>query len=393
MPMQKLKFTELQWNRIKIGLGILYPILALIGGLQQYLRGAKDFGGQVYTHYNNYLIFKTGAHRLVDGLNPFIGDTALHFDTLKYSPPFCLWMNLIAWMPDLAGIITWNLLNGALIGLGLWLIPLKSERLRIALLAICAIEALTSFQNLQSNALIVGCVLLAVVCAERKLWVWAPLLIMFAASVKIFALAACLVFFFYEGRWKLVLWSAFWFVAFALSPMLVTGYAHFADVYVWWYDALSEDYSHSLGMSVMNMFKQFGFENNKTIVQIGGLGITILGATYLPLWKDINYRISIMCSLLLFMVAFNQRAESPTFVIAVVGAAIYLLNKPMNWKNGLLLFFVIYLTTISATDLFPRSWRNNFTNPYGLKVLPIFTVWLVLQCDLLKQVLVINRKI
>lgn len=385
--MLKPKFTEVQLQRIKLGLAWLYPVLAIIAGLQQYFRGEKEILGKVYTHYNNYLIFKTGAHRLLDGLNPFIGDTTLHFDTLKYSPPFCLWMNLIAWMPNLAGILSWNLLNGALIGLGLWYIPLKNEKLRIALLALCAIEALTSFQNLQSNALIVGCVLLAVVCAERKLWIWAPLLIMFAASVKIFALAACLVFFFYEGRWKLVLWSAIWFVVVALSPILVTGSTHFTEVYAWWFNALSEDYSHSLGMSVMNMFQQFGFENNKTIVQIGALGITVLGAAYFPLWKDVNYRISIMCSLLLFMVAFNQRAESPTFVIAAVGAIIYLLNKPMNWKNGILLFLVIYLTTISATDLFPRSWRNNFTNPYGLKVLPIFLVWVELQLGLVRQLL------
>jgi len=381
--MFKIKLTELQLEKIKISLAYLYPILAIIGGLQQYLRGEKEVLGQTYTHYNNYLIFKTGAHRFLEGLNPFIGDATLHFDTLKYSPPFCLWMNLIAWMPNLAGILTWNILNGALIGLGLWYIPLKNERLRIVLLLLCFIEALTSFQNLQSNALIVGCILLAVVCAERKLWIWAPFLIMFAASVKIFALAACLVFFFYEWRWKLILWSAVWFMAFALSPMLVTGIDRFGEMYLWWYEVLSEDYSHSLGMSVMNMFNKFGFGYNKTWLQIIALAITVFGAIYYTLWDNKEYRIAIMCSVLMYVVAFNQRAESPTFVIAAVGAVIYLLDRKMNWVNGTLLFLVFYLTIISATDLFPRNWREEFTNPYGLKVLPIFLVWMYLQYNLL----------
>ncbi|MFY8034651.1 MAG: glycosyltransferase family 87 protein [Flexibacteraceae bacterium] len=382
-----LKLSDLQLQRLKVVLVWLYPILAIIAGLQQYFRGEKDFGGEIYTHYNNYLIFKTGAHRLLQGLNPFIGDTTLHFDTLKYSPPFCLWMNLIAWMPNLAGIITWNLLNGIVLAIGLWYIPLKNEKLRVGLLALCAIEALTSFQNLQSNALIVGCMLLAFVCAERKLWIWAPFFIVFAATVKIFALAGFLGFLFYKGRWQLILWSAIWFLFFGLSPMLVTGFSGFIQVYQWWFDAILTDYSHSLGMSVMSMFKSFGLDINKTWFQIAALLLLMIGATYFKLWDNYTYRLNYLSSILIFLVAFNQRAESPTFIISAVGAFMYLLNREMDIKNIALIVFVFYITTLSATDLFPRSWRNDFINPHSLKVLPVFMVWLVLQWDLLMQVL------
>jgi Ca2+/Na+ antiporter len=85
------------------------------------------------------------------------------------------------------------------------------------------------------------------------------------------------------------------------------------------------------------------------------------------------------------VVIFSTSAESPTFVIAVTGVAIWFVVQAVptaKWVY-LLLIFAIVVTTFSVTDVFPHSLRVNFFIAYALKALPCFCVWLVLMYQLL----------
>ena len=78
-------------------------------------------------------------------------------------------------------------------------------------------------------------------------------------------------------------------------------------------------------------------------------------------------------------------AESPTYIIAMTGFGIWFVNRAMNAANIALLVFVIILTSLSPSDLFPRSLRENFFMPYRIKALPILIAWIMIQADIWRR--------
>jgi hypothetical protein len=87
----------------------------------------------------------------------------------------------------------------------------------------------------------------------------------------------------------------------------------------------------------------------------------------------------------LWVILFNHAAESPTFIIAVQGVAIfYIINKYTMQPWALVLIWGVFLFSMMVpTDIYPLSWRHNFLQPYLIKVIPCFIVWIVLQVQLL----------
>ena len=84
-----------------------------------------------------------------------------------------------------------------------------------------------------------------------------------------------------------------------------------------------------------------------------------------------------LVSVLLWVVVFNHKAESPTFVIAFTGAALwYITSSRSGWETALFVAALL-LTSLSPTDLFPAVVRREVIVPYALKALPCLLIWLV----------------
>ena len=112
--------------------------------------------------------------------------------------------------------------------------------------------------------------------------------------------------------------------------------------------------------------------------------------TLLPLLKkdcydDERFKLFYLAQVLIGVVIFSTSAESPTYVIAVTGFAIWYAafgeGRPVWMKGMLLLLFL--LTILSSTDLFPPYIRNVWIKPYALKALPCVLAWLVITFQLL----------
>ena len=73
-----------------------------------------------YTHYNNYVIFRQSFAHLVGQQELYtLSISAEHWDYFRYSPSFALAFGAFAWMPDLAGLLLWNILNVSVLFAGL----------------------------------------------------------------------------------------------------------------------------------------------------------------------------------------------------------------------------------------------------------------------------------
>ena len=79
-------------------------------------------------------------------------------------------------------------------------------------------------------------------------------------------------------------------------------------------------------------------------------------------------------------------AESPTYVMAVTGVALWwvTLAEPTPFDK-ILLALVIVFTSLSPTDIFPQVIQKQFFQPYNIKALPCLLVWARVQYQLWTQ--------
>jgi len=61
-----------------------------------------------------------------------------------------------------------------------------------------------------------------------------------------------------------------------------------------------------------------------------------------------------------------------------VGVALWYINseRPVSALDIALLIFALILTSLSPSDFFPRYLKDHYVDPYALKALPCFLIWL-----------------
>jgi hypothetical protein len=124
----------------------------------------------------------------------------------------------------------------------------------------------------------------------------------------------------------------------------------------------------------------------KGAVLIMGLVLLLFPLLFVRYFISFEFRLWYFASLLIWLVIFNHRAESPTYIIAAAGAALWYFQKekPARMETGMMILLFV-LTILSPTDLFPRYLRNEFVVPYSLKALPCVIVYLKILADMIRQ--------
>ncbi len=349
-------------------------IIAVVGiTIQQYLSGEKRFGDSpfVYTNYNNYLIFKYSFLHFFNGLDLYKPYPAEHWDLYKYSPTFAMAFGILAWIPDWLGLFLWNFLNAYMLWIGVRFLPNLDEKKKNLLYLILFVELVTSLQNSQSNALITGLILLAFGLMERNFFLVACLCIALTVYIKLFGLFAFAICLLYPQRWKMVAYSFLWMIVLWIIPVVFTGFSGLIDHYTSWYRLLQMDYVPNPLSFVGALDIWFGLKMNSNIMLAFGLVLFGLPLLKLRNYSDSNFRFLYLSMTLIWMVIFNHKAESPTFIIAMAGvalgyAALADKSKVTNW----IVWMAVIFTSLSTTDIFPQFIQREIFIPYSIKVLP-----------------------
>jgi len=92
----------------------------------------------------------------------------------------------------------------------------------------------------------------------------------------------------------------------------------------------------------------------------------------------VPYQLLLLASTLIFVIIFSSSSESPTYIIAFAGVAIWFMNldRPVTWLEISLFVFALIITSLSPSDLFPRYIKMHYVVPYKLKALPCVLIWL-----------------
>jgi hypothetical protein len=294
-------------------------------------------------------------------------------------------MGLFAHFPDSVGLFLWNLLNVLLLFYALRQVPFPDDKTRLLALAFILIELITSVQNAQSNGIITGLLIFAFIFLEKKRVIPASLLIVLTVFIKIFGLAAMALYLFYPNKIKAVLYSLLWAIILALLPLAVVSPSQLIFLYQSWFHLLLNDHSASLGLSVAGwLHTWFNAGISKDLLVLIGaiLLFTPLAVNYRS-HRHYLFRLYYLSSILIWVVIFNHKAESPTFVIAISGAALWYFSGKRKIEDTVLIISALIFTVLSPTDVFPRFLRDAYVKPYVLKAVPCILIWIKITLDLL----------
>jgi len=335
---------------------------------------------QGVTHQNNnFLIFRAASLHLLHGQDLYAAYPTLHFDFYKYSPSFALLFLPFAVLPLALSMLLWNALNaGALyIAMG----RVLPRRAATIARAIVFLDMLGSLQNVQSNALVAGFIILTFVAYEEGRPILASFYTGIGTMIKIFPLAGVSFAIFHRRVVRAGIAAFVGLIVLLLLPLLVTSWTTLVAQYASWHAIESKD-AMDRGFTVMQMaellFRQ-GWPNWP--LQVGGTLVLVAPVLLRrDRWREWSFRLAYLCSVLLFCVIFNQQSESPTFVIGVAGAAIWFaaLTKPTKWEWALFVFFVV-CTILASSDAMPRVVQRELFDKYKFKTVPCILLWIELQ--------------
>jgi hypothetical protein len=372
----------------QLGLLVAYFLVALIATLQEYHGGAKRFPTQKndkdYTYYNNYVIFKQSFVHLKNGSDLYTLHLDEHWDLYKYSPTFALFFGAFAWLPDSLGLLLWNLCNAMLLLFAVRMLPRLDFERRNSLLLLCLVELFTSLQNAQSNALIAGLVVMAFALIEREKFLLGCLLIAFTVYIKLFGLFAFAVCLLYPQRWKMTGYAVVAMIALAVLPLSVVSTPRLLSIYQSWWLLLQSDYLPN-SLSLAGVIKIWtGFNLNQNLVLFVGVILFLIPFTRTKFYGQFNFRLEVLAMILLWMIVFNHKAESPTFIIAMVGIGVWYYSSRLGnrWKTQLVLAALIF-TSLSPTDLFPDFIQDNYFVPWSVKAIPCIVIYFAVLYELM----------
>jgi len=361
----------------------LWTLLAVVAGLTK-----------IAPHrHNNFLIFRGVFWHTIQKLSLYDFYPTEYNDHNHYGPIFSLVIAPFAVVPDAIGLLGWLVV----LALGMYYavrrLPLEEGR-QIFLYWFCAHELLTALQMQQFNIAIAAIIIGSFAAIEKGREVTAAFLIVLGTFVKLYGVVGLAFFFFVKRKPRFILALIGWSVVCFVAPMLISSPEYVVGQYVEWYERLAakngeNTFSLMQNISLLGMIRKISGSASYSDLLVILPGLVLFGLPYLRFgqYRHLAFRYAILSSVLLFVVLFSTGSESSTYIIPFAGIALWYTTSP--WKRSgwdvALLVFAFVLSSLSPSDLFPRSLREAYVLPYALKALPPTLIWLRLSYELLTR--------
>lgn len=361
----------------------LWSLLAVVAGLTK----------MAPHRHNNFLIFRGVFWHTIQKLSLYDFYPTEYNDHNHYGPIFSLVIAPFAVVPDAIGLLLWLVV----LALGMYYavrrLPLEEGR-QIFLYWFCAHELLTALQMQQFNIAIAAIIIGSFAAIEKGREVTAAFLIVLGTFVKLYGVVGLAFFFFVKRKPRFILALIGWSVVCFVAPMLISSPEYVIGQYVEWYERLAakngeNTFSLMQNISLLGMIRKASGSASYSDLLVILPGLALFGLPYLRFgqYRHLAFRYAILSSVLLFVVLFSTGSESSTYIIPFAGIALWYTTSP--WKRSgwdvALLVFAFVLSSLSPSDLFPRSLREAYVLPYALKALPPTLIWLRLSYELLTR--------
>ena len=343
--------------------------------------------------HNNFLIFRGVFWHTLQKLSLYDFYPKEYNDHNLYGPIFSLVIAPFAVVPDALGLLGWLVV----LALGMYYavrrLPLEEGR-QIFLYWFCAHELLTALQMQQFNIAIAAIIVGSFAAIEKGREVTAAFLIVLGTFVKLYGVVGLAFFFFVKRKPRFILALIGWSVVCFVAPMLISSPEYVLGQYVEWYERLAakngeNTFALMQNISLLGMIRKVSGSAAYSDLWVILPGLALFGLPYLRFsqYRHMAFRYGILSSVLLFVVLFSTGSESSTYIIPFAGIALWYVTSP--WKRTgwdvALMVFAFVLSSLSPSDLFPRSLREAYVLPYALKALPPTLIWFRLSYELLTR--------
>lgn len=364
--------------------------MAIILAVQQYVNGSG----------NNFIIFQHSVFHFLGHQNLYLEYPKEYFDIFLYNPSFPILFLPFAYFPTIAGFIMWAIFTSSVFFVAIKSLPI-SENSKLLIFYLIIPELNTAVGNLQTNPLIAAFTVLAWTSLEKGAYKRFSIFPALNFFIKGYGGIAGIFFFLKNPNFKTFIYLGVSFIIIGLLPLCFYSIEGFKTLYEQWFTCLKDYSSINVGLSVMGLIQNLIYKGaSKIVIQL--IGVIIFLLTFIIIFFRKNYediKFYFLANVLIWMVIFNQVAESPTYLIASTGVFIWFVSSKKNWVDISLFCLFFILTVLSPTDLFPKYLRNNFVIPYCLKALPCVLVWLKIQFKLsgilikMPEIIIWNRKL
>lgn len=360
------------------GVGLIWFIAAFVTALSEVVRGPLSI--------NNYSIFRGVFFHAIHGKNLYTLYPAEYFDMNHYGILFSLVIAPFAILPYWPGCMLWCMFNAWLLYVAITRLPLP-QRSKLIMLAVVLIEMLTATHGTQFNPATTALIILPFILVQQQKEWQAAFFIAAGFLIKIYPIVALVTFLFSPNKLRFACWLICWMALLVMAPMLITSASFVMQSYTDWFHSIADknikNVTTSLGLgqniSVHGMIQRiFNLPGlNQLFVLVPAAILNLLPLLRLRQYTSINFRLHYLALCLMAVTIFSSSAESPTFVIAVTGVALwFVLSDSTSRLNRALLAFTFLLTILSPTDIFPGYLKHHVIQPYALKALPCFLVWI-----------------
>ncbi len=334
--------------------------------------------------FNNYLIYENVFYHTINKTSLYNEYPLEYFDHNHYGPVFSLLIAPFAILPDAIGMVLWSIFNALVLLWAINKLPFKPNKINIILWIILN-EFITTSLSFQINPIMTAIIILSFTSIEEEKEWKAAFFIMLGTFIKLYGIVGLAFFFFSKHKIKFIFYLIVWSILFFLLPMLISSPDYIINSYLEWYDRLVVKNSENASLdsmqdiSFMGIIRRILGNPNVSNLPFLFFGLVGFALPYLrfSLYKNLKFKILLLCSVLIFTVIFSSGSESPTYIIAFVGIAIWFViqEKPISRLNWFLLIFALLITSLSSTDLFPVFLYKTVVKPYALKALPCVLIW------------------
>jgi len=341
---------------------------------------------------NNYLVFRQSWYHARAGLALYPPYPKEYGDLFMYGPLFTIFVAPFAIPPEAVGLLLWELANAVAVILAVNMLPLENKR-KTAMLLLCIIELANSVFYMQFNPMIAAAIIISFLLVERGKEQWATLLIVAGTLVKLYPIVGLTFFLFSKHKSKFIVWTIIWSIVMFILPMIISSPAFIINSYHQWLEALSYKSALNTGLNTSQDMCVMGVVRRLTgNVNVPNLPFLAMAALVfaLPLlrfsqFQSLKFRLQVLATSLIMVVIFSTGAEHPTFIIAVLGAVLWVMiqDRPYSTANIILLVLLLVITGLGLTDAMPKHIRQDIIAKYSIKAWPCIIVWLIISYELL----------
>lgn len=377
-------------ERVKVLLQNRYFLFALWMGVALACSLALMLKGT----YSNYITFYQSFWHSVSSSPLYIEYPDVQRDLFLYGIPFTALIAPFAFLPEPIGMVLWCLLNCGMLYYAMTELNLKRWQLAVVVL-VSVNDVFTAVLSQQYSIGITAMIIFSYVLIEKEKDFWAALMIVLGTMTKLYGVVGLAFFFFSKHKVKLIAGVLVWSAVLFFLPMLYASPEYVVHSYKEWFDVLvyknSQNQFHvNQNISLLGMLHRItGFAFSDLWILLPGM--FLFAAPYLRVsqFRNESFRFLYLSSALMFMVLFSTGTETYGYLTAMIAAGIWYVHTPTRNTtpvlNLALLVFCILLTSLSTTDIFPKSLKMGYVRPYALKALPCTLIWLKIVWEQLTQ--------